>query len=87
MEKLTRAGFKIVRITSFVSFVLPFMLLSRLKSQRSKDDFDPSAELEIGQHLNLALEKIMGFERSLIEAGVSFPAGGSLLAIARRDLR
>ena len=84
VKKLRRAGFKIVRVTSFVSLILPFMMLSRLKSQRSKDDFDPLAELEIGYHLNLALEKIMGVERSLIEGGVSFPAGGSLLAIARR---
>jgi SAM-dependent methyltransferase len=87
VKKLRRAGFKIVRVTSFVSLILPFMMLSRLKSQRSKDDFDPLAELEIGHHLNLALEKIMGVERSLIEGGVSFPAGGSLLAIAMRDLR
>jgi SAM-dependent methyltransferase len=87
VEKLRRAGFRIVRVTSFVSLSLPFMMLSRLKSQRVKDDFDPSAELEISQHVNAALEKIMGVERRLIEAGVSFPAGGSLLAIAKRDLR
>jgi SAM-dependent methyltransferase len=87
VNKLRRAGFRIVRITSFVSLLLPFMMLSRLMSQRSKDDFDPLAELEIGHYLNLTLEKIMGLERGLIEGGVSFPAGGSLLAVARRDLR
>lgn len=87
VKKLERAGFKIVRVTSFVSLILPFMMLSRLKSQSSKDNFDPLAELEIGHHLDLALEKIMGVERSLIESGFSFPTGGSLLAIAKRDLR
>lgn len=87
VKKLRRAGFKIVRVTSFVSLVLPFMMLSRLKSQGSKDDFDPSAELEIGHYLNLTLEKIMDVERGLIEGGVSFSAGGSLLAIAKRELK
>jgi SAM-dependent methyltransferase len=86
VNKLRRAGFKIVRVTSFVSLVLPFMMLSRFKSQRSRDNFDPLAELEIGHYLNLTLERIMAVERGLIEGGVSFPVGGSLLAIANREI-
>jgi SAM-dependent methyltransferase len=85
LNKLTRAGFRAIRATSFVSLLLPLIMLSRLRSRWSNDDFDPSAELRIGHHVNLALEKIMAIERILIEGGVSFPAGGSLLAIAKRD--
>jgi len=84
VNKLTHAGFRIVRITSFASFILPLMMISRLKSKRSKEDFDPLAEYQILQHLNRILEKTMGLERGLIAAGVSFPAGGSLFAIAKR---
>lgn len=87
VNKITRAGFSIVRVTSFVSLLLPFMMLSRLKAKKSGADFDPVAELEIGDYLNLILEKIMNVERRLITGGISLPAGGSLLAIARRDLR
>jgi SAM-dependent methyltransferase len=84
MNKLGRTGFTVCRITSFASFILPLMMFSRLKSKRSTAAFDPMAEYRIPCQLNRALGKVMALERSLIAAGVSFRAGGSLLAIARR---
>jgi SAM-dependent methyltransferase len=86
-EKVGRAGFEIICITSFVFFLLPLMLLSRLRQRRSQDTFDPLSEYKIGDRLNMALEKVLGIERVLIERGYSFPVGGSLLVVARRDLR
>ncbi|HET9375365.1 MAG TPA: class I SAM-dependent methyltransferase, partial [Chthoniobacterales bacterium] len=83
-DKLARAGFTILRVTSFASFILPLMMFSRLKSKRSKAHFDPLAEYRIPRQLNRVLETVMALERSLIRGGVSFPAGGSLLAIAKR---
>jgi SAM-dependent methyltransferase len=84
-KKVERAGFEIVRVTSFVFFLLPLMLLSRLKrSTRSRDDFDPTAELKIASFLNVALESVLGIERILIKSGFSFPAGGSLLVVAKK---
>ncbi len=85
VEKVERAGFEIIRVTSFVFFLLPLILLSRVRQPRSQDDFDPTVELKIGHLLNVALEKVLGIERTLIERGFSFPAGGSLLVVAGRD--
>ena len=86
-EKVERAGFEIIRVTSFVFFLLPLMLFSRLKQPGSQDDFDPVAELQIDNVLNTALEKVLGIERILIERGFSFPSGGSLIVVAGKDWR
>jgi SAM-dependent methyltransferase len=84
VEKVGRAGFKIIRITSFVSFLLMLMLISRLKYHTLKGAFDPLAEFRISHLLNWTFEKIMDMERGLIKSGISFPLGGSLLVVARR---
>lgn len=85
VEKVERAGFEVIRATSFVSFLLPLMLLSRMRQRKPRDDWDPMAELKVGGLLNLLLERVLDLERILIKGGFSFPAGGSLLVIARRD--
>ena len=87
INKVKAAGFQIVCVTSFVSFLLPLMLLSRMKRQRSSDKFDPLAELGIGRIKNAVLENILTVERAFIKHGFSFPVGGSLLMIAQRDRR
>ena len=84
VEKVEGAGFKIIRVTSFVFFLLPLMLFSRMRQRRSRGDFNPIAEYKIGYLLNITLEKVMGIERALIGRGLSFPAGGSLLIIAAK---
>ena len=83
VTKIKRSGFRIVRVTSFVSFLLPLMLVSRLKNQLQQNrDYDPLGELKIGGGLNYILEKVLDLERFLIKLGVSFSLGGSLLVIA-----
>ncbi|HOP48306.1 MAG TPA: class I SAM-dependent methyltransferase [Desulfobacteraceae bacterium] len=82
--RVRNAGFEIVRMTSFVSIIFPLMLLSRLFKNRPGRNFDPVAELKLGQPLDLVLEKALDLERALINCGLSFPAGGSLLLIARK---
>lgn len=84
-EKVSRAGFSVVRITSFVSLLLPLLLASRLKQRLTGNEVDPSAEYNISNLLNMALEKILDAERTVIRAGLTFPAGGSLLLVARRN--
>lgn len=81
-EKVQRAGFSSVRVTSFVSLLLPLLIVSRYR-QRNKE-VDPAAEFNINPLLNTGLEKILDVERTAIRAGVSFPAGGSLLLVARK---
>jgi SAM-dependent methyltransferase len=85
-EKLDAAGFEIVRMTSFVSLLLPLMMVSRLGRRGYGDDYDPLAELRLQSWRNTLLEKVLDFERGLIRAGMPLPAGGSLLAVARRRL-
>jgi len=81
-KKVERAGFSVVRATSFVSLLLPLLIVSRYK-QRNKE-VDPEAEYNISPLLNTTLEKMMHEERAVIRAGLSFPAGGSILLAARR---
>jgi SAM-dependent methyltransferase len=85
MHKVEQVGFHIVLVTSFVSLLLPLMLLSRLKRQVTRAGFKPLAEMDVGKTLNRLLEGMLDIERVAIEGGVSFPAGGSLLLVARRD--
>jgi SAM-dependent methyltransferase len=84
-DKVRRAGFDIVRSTSFVSTLLPAMYLSRWM-QRSKLDLgiDDVAGLRINPVLNTIFEWFLRFELALIQTGVSLPAGGSRLLIAMK---
>lgn len=84
-DKVTRAGFVVVSVTSFVSLLLPLLILSRFKRRLSEAEFDPTDEFNISKFTNTTLEKILDAERTLIRAGLSFPAGGSLLLVARRN--
>lgn len=85
-SKVVEAGLEIVRMTSFVALLLPIMYLSR-RAQRTPDaGYDPLAELRIAPWASRILEIALDAERALIRAGVSFPAGGSLLVVARRPL-
>lgn len=83
-QKLARAGFEVVRMTSFVSLLLPLMMLSRRARRKPSADYDPLAELRISSLANAVLERVLDAERLLIRAGLDLPAGGSLLAVARR---
>ncbi len=83
-SKLQRAGFTLLRITSFVSTLLPLMYLSRLRNRTDPANFDVWGELRVGSRTNAVLEHLLDLECKLIAAGVSFPAGGSLLVAARR---
>jgi SAM-dependent methyltransferase len=84
-DKVTRVGFSVVRITSFVSLLLPLLVASRFKQRITGEEVDPSAEYNISRLLNTTLEKVLDAERNIIRAGLSFPAGGSLLLVARRN--
>jgi SAM-dependent methyltransferase len=81
IDKVTRAGFEITRTTSFVSLLLPLMFLSRI---RQRTQYDPMSEFKISPVMNAVFEKTLDVERLMIQAGLSFPLGGSLLLLARR---
>jgi len=74
-------GFKVLVCISFVSIPFPLLALSRL-FRRNKTG--SRAELNPGTFTNHALLKVLGVERALIQSGVRFPLGGSLLLAARK---
>jgi SAM-dependent methyltransferase len=85
-RKVEAAGFEVVRMTSFVSLLLPTLVAARLRTRGRRTDvgFDAMDELRQPRAVNSALEAVMTLERSLIRRGLSFPAGGSLLLVARK---
>lgn len=82
--KIEAAGFSLLRMTSFVSALLPLMVVARWKKTGS-NDFDPLDELKIDRRINSVLEQVLALELALIRMGINFPAGGSLLAVATKD--
>lgn len=82
VTKVRAAGLEVVDIASFSSLLLPFLALSRLWPARG--EYDPAAEIRIGAVANAFASAVSALERLLLRAGVRFPAGGSLLAVARR---
>lgn len=83
-DKVTLAGFTIVRSTSFVASLLPFMLISRLAQRGKSESFDPYEEFRIHPILNRILGGFLRLELGLIRMGVSFPVGGSRLLVAKK---
>jgi ubiquinone/menaquinone biosynthesis C-methylase UbiE len=81
---IEQAGFVVERATSFVTALLPIILISRRRQNQLTPAFDPTAELRIGRVANLASENALALERLMIRAGVSLPIGSSLLIVARR---
>lgn len=85
-DKVRSAGFKILRSGSFVSLLLPLMLLSRLAVRRKTGAFNPLDEFKLPSWLNRSFYNLMKMETGLIKLGMNFPLGGSRFIVARKDL-
>jgi len=83
ISKVHKAGFKVIKVTSFVSSLFPLMLISRLKKSPA-EEYDPMNEFKLNEILNDVFYKILSFENSIIKCGVHLPFGGSLLLIAQK---
>lgn len=84
-RKVSRAGFELVRSTSFVTALMPALVASRLRTRKTAmADFDPHAEFDIPPILDALLEQVLSWERACIRAGVNLPVGGSRLLIAKK---
>ena len=83
--KVQQAGFKVTRMSSFVSLLLPLMLVTRLTHKgKSHGEYNVMHELKLGGLANTILEKVLDLERGLIHLGIPLPFGGSLLLIAHK---
>ena len=83
IEKVSTSGYAVERCTSCFSLTLPMLLAARRRPRRGA--FNPVAELQIPRLLNRGLGALVALEAAAIKAGLSLPAGGSLLLIARRS--
>ncbi|WP_201141151.1 class I SAM-dependent methyltransferase [Paraburkholderia domus] len=82
--KVRAAGFDIQRSTSFVSTLLPAMVLSRWTKRRQAGNVDAAAELSVPAWLNRVFETLLSAEIGMIRVGLGFPVGGSRLVVARK---
>jgi len=83
-ERIVRAGFTLQRVTSFNSLTLPLMLAARLRNSRGQASYNILNDFKVNPTINQFLMHVLRLERQIIQAGVSFPAGGSLLVVAKR---
>jgi SAM-dependent methyltransferase len=83
VDKMRDVGFEVVEATSFVTSLLPVMIVSRLVDRFRKRKYDPVAGLDPGR-LNPVFERMLDGERKLIESGISLPFGGSLMLVGRK---
>jgi SAM-dependent methyltransferase len=86
--KMETVGFKVLWTTSFVTLLLPLMLLSRAKSGIGGGEHGRESalkELKLPAQLNTVLEKIGDLELAMLRKGISLPAGGSLLYVGEKE--
>jgi len=82
--KIANAGFTRLQTTSFVSLLLPAMALSRLRMRRPAEDVDVLDEFRLPRPVDRAFGALLDLERLAIGRGVSFPVGGSLIAVYKK---
>ena len=80
-----KAGFEILRSTSFVTSLLPAMMLSRFFNKQTVEDFDPVSELKIHPIINKVFYRLMRLELFGIKHGLNYAVGGSRLLVAKKS--
>jgi SAM-dependent methyltransferase len=84
-KKVESAGFRIIRSTSFVTTILPAMIVSRFSKKKvSTQKFDASTEMKISPWLNSLFYKMLSAELWAIKRELNFPVGGSRLVVAEK---
>lgn len=83
VDKASRSGFSVRRVTSFVTLLLPAMAVARGRGRLN----EPATRKHLAcpPALDSLFERVMSFELALIRRGISLPWGGSLLLTAVRD--
>lgn len=83
-KKVLRAGFRLEWESSFVSFLLPAMAVSRIAQRDAARHADAMAELHLPRALDAAFGAVMRLEQIFIRLGLRLPIGGSRMLIARK---
>lgn len=82
--KVRACGFELLHSTSFVTTLLPAMMLSRESQKRNPGSSNPTDELKINPVLNKLFYSLMMLELFGIKLGLKYPVGGSRLIAARK---
>ena len=78
--------FDILRSTSFVTTLLPAMIISRTLQKKKQDNIDPSNELKISPILNRLFYSLIKVELNGIKLRMNYPVGGSRLVVAQKAM-
>lgn len=88
ISKLRGAGFEINYATSFIFFLFPLMLISRLFDKKNDQVQMGSEALErrvkFPWIVNKLFDLLMRLDEGLIKLGVSLPFGGTLVVVASK---
>jgi hypothetical protein len=82
--KVEAAGLSVVASTSYAALPLPIMMLSRLLRRRVQSDRVAEAERRPPVVANWILRSLLTLEVRIALAGLSWPAGGSRVVVARK---
>ena len=86
-DKVAKSGFEVIKMVSFMSLLLPLIAVLRgryLLCTKKMTEKSAKSELKINPALNSLLRAVCILEMRMIQSGFSFPAGGSLLCIAKK---
>lgn len=87
LAKLDRAGFDVIYLTSFITLLLPAMVVSRLFDRVQARSTDPAADFTSRVAppalVNTICDWVMRVDEAVLKTGLTLPVGGSLLAVAR----
>jgi SAM-dependent methyltransferase len=83
IERVRNADLDVLLCSSFITTLLPLLAVSRVV-RRFRPPEDPLRELRMAAWIQSLLRPAVALDRLAIRAGVSLPAGGSLLLVARR---
>jgi len=81
-------GLRVAYVTSFITLLLPVMVLSRLYGRyltRDTEECDYARELKIHPRLNGFMRALCSVEEAILKTGMSLPAGGSLLCVGIKE--
>jgi len=81
-KKIEKAGFKIKDMVSFVSFLMPLVIMRRLVKNTEQKMDKVILDLRLPRGINWVFEKVLDFELFLIRIGIRMSFGASLLVVA-----
>jgi SAM-dependent methyltransferase len=86
-KKVQEAGFEIMWMSSFITFLLPLMLLSRMRLKMARDRTNASvvnSELPMDGVANRFCKRVLDLERAALRRFSSFPIGGSIICAGKK---